>query len=114
MWGRGRAPSPNWVPQGTSASTSLRQEQLSDRDHYVHPEPVVYLTGEANEVPVYIDDIQCKALIYSGAWMSAITVSFAKQLGLHREQFGQMLNIEASGGGKVPELGYVEANLQIP
>ena len=84
----------------TSASASLRQQQLSERDQYMNPDPLVHLIGETNEVPVCIDSMQCKALIDSGTQMLTITVSFAKQLGLSIEQLGQILNIEATGGGE--------------
>ena len=64
--------------------------------------------------PVHNDGMQCKALKYSGAQMLTITVSFAKQFCLPIEQLSQILNFEATGGGRVPCLSYVEINLQIP
>ena len=46
--------------------------------------------------------------------MSAITKSFAKALELELKPLESVLDIEATGGGKVPYHGYVECRLNLP
>ena len=45
---------------------------------YHHSDPIGRLIGEVNEVTVLIDGVQTKALVDSGAQMSAMTDSFAQ------------------------------------
>ena len=66
--------------RGNAASTPLRQQQLSERDQYVKPDPLLCLNW-ANEAPVHNDGMECKALIDSETKMLTITVSLMKQLG---------------------------------
>ena len=54
------------------------------------------------------------ALVDSGAWLSTITIEFVKQLGLKIHQLDKILKIEATGGGDIPYMGYIEVNLKIP
>ena len=110
--GEGNLPTQPGTSRGTFASASSRQQQLSDRDDYINPDPLVCLTGGAIEAPVCIYGAQCKAIIGSRAQMLTITVSFIKQLGLHIEQLSQIFNTEACKGGKVPYLSYLEVNLE--
>ena len=46
--------------------------------------------------------------------MSAMTKSFAEALELDLKSLNSMLNIEGTGGGKVPYHGYVECRLNLP
>ena len=46
--------------------------------------------------------------------MSAITKSFAEALELELKPLESVLDIEATGGGKVPYHGYVECRLNLP
>ena len=75
---------------------------------------MVCLIGETNEAPGKVDGVECTALIDLEAQMSTITTSFAKHLGLQVQHHNHILNIEVTGGGFVPYLGYVETCLQIP
>ena len=54
------------------------------------------------------------ALIDTGACMSAITKSFAEALELELKSLKSVLDIEATGGGKIPYHGYVECRLNLP
>ena len=60
-----------------------------------------------------VDDVECLALVDSGAQLS-INIEFVKQLGLKIHQLDKILKIEATGGGDIPYMGYVEVNLKIP
>ena len=46
--------------------------------------------------------------------MSAMTDTFAQQLGLPIQQLGKILNLKATRAGEVPYSGYVEAELDLP
>ena len=46
--------------------------------------------------------------------MSAITKSFAEALELELKPLNSVLDIEGTGGGKVPYHGYVECRLNLP
>ena len=55
-----------------------------------------------------------KALINSGAQISAISKSMAKTLGLPIRKLEALLDIKGSAGSDVPYLGYTELRLDIP
>ena len=55
-----------------------------------------------------------KALINSGAQISAISKSMVKTLGLPIRKLEALLDIEGSAGSDVPYLGYTELRLGIP
>ena len=55
-----------------------------------------------------------RALTDSGSQLSAISWTWVKKLKLEPKQLQSILQIEGSGGLKVPYLGYVEVHLRIP
>ena len=63
-----------------------------------------------------VGDVECLALVDSGAQISTITIEFVKQLGLKIHQLDRILKFETTGGGDIPYTGYVdvEVNLKIP
>ena len=69
--------------------------------------------GESNEANVFIDNVPCKALVDSGAQLSTICASFVELLGLEVHPLTKLLDIEGTGGGKVPYKGYAEVNLKV-
>ena len=81
---------------------------------YHNPDPLVRLIGPANEGKVKIEGVETTALIDTGACMSAITKSFAEALELDFKSLDTILDIEGTGGGKVPYHGYVECRLNLP
>ena len=81
---------------------------------YHNPDPLVRLIGPANEGKVKIEGVETTALIDTGACMSAITKGFAEALELELKSLDSMLDIEGTGGGKVPYHGYVECRLNLP
>ena len=87
---------------------------LLQNDLYLNPDPLVWLTGEANKTEVKLDGQNFKALVDSGSMVSQITHSLAKALKLPVKQLQTLIPMEGSGGITVPYLGYVEANLNIP
>ena len=72
------------------------------------------LIGKANETKILVDDVECLALIHSGAQLSIINIEFVKQLELEIHQLDRILKTEATGGGDIPYMGYIELNLKIP
>ena len=81
---------------------------------YHNPDPLVRLIGTPNESRVEVEGVPITALIDSGANLSAITKSFAKELQLEIKGLQTILDIEPTGGGQVPYHGYVECKLKIP
>ena len=81
---------------------------------YHNPDPLVRLIGTPNESRVEVEGVPITALIDSGANLSAITKSFAEELQLEIKELQTILDIEPTGGGRVPYHGYVECKLKIP
>ena len=81
---------------------------------YHNPDPLVRLIGTPNESQVEVEGFHITALIDSGANLSAITKSFAEELQLEIKGLQTILDIEPTGGGRVPYHGYVECKLKIP
>ena len=81
---------------------------------YHNPDPLVRLIGPANEGKVKIEGVETTAPIDTGACMSAMTKSFAEALELELKSLNSMLDIEGTGGGKVPYHGNVECRLNLP
>ena len=61
-----------------------------------------------------MEGVETTALIDTGACMSAMTKSFAEALKLDLKSLDTILDIEGTGGGKVPYHGYVECRLNLP
>jgi len=74
----------------------------------------VRLIGEPNEAPVIIENSKVKGLVDSGAQISSISDKFAKLLELQVHSLETLLDLEPTGGGRVPYDGYVEVRMQIP
>ena len=92
----------------------LREGGYIPAPEYHNPDPLVRLIGPANEGKVKMEGVETTALIDTGACMSAITKSFAEALELELKPLESVLDIEATGGGKVPYHGYVECRLNLP
>ena len=104
--------------KGTESSTDQDETNLTIlklvRECYHSPYPIAHLIGQINQACTLVDDIECLALVDSGAQISTITVEFVKQLGLKIHQLDPVLKFETTGGGDIPYTGYVEVNLEIP
>ncbi len=65
---------------------------------YYNPDPLYRLIGRTNEAKLIINGHETTGLIDSGANISAISKSFAEELGLPFRQLKSLLEIEGSGG----------------
>ena len=81
---------------------------------YHNPDPLVRLIGPANESPAEVKGVKITSLVDSGACMSAMVKSFAEELQLEIKPLSTILDIESTGGGRVPYHGYVECRLKLP
>ena len=72
------------------------------------------LIGTANKTDVIIENQKVKGLIDSGAQISSISDTFASKLGLKVKQLDTLLDLEPTGGGRVPYDGYVELRMRVP
>ena len=91
---------------------SLRE--MFKMPEYHNPDPLVRLIGEANKAPAIVEGVPITSLVDSGACMSAMVKSFAKELQLEIKPLKTILDVEATGGGAVPYHGYVECRLKLP
>ena len=55
-----------------------------------------------NEAHIWIHNMECLALVDSGAQISTITTEFVKQLGLKIHQLDRILKFETTGEGAIP------------
>ena len=81
---------------------------------YHNPDPLYRLIGEPNETKIIVENETVKGLIDSGAQISSISDKFAEALNLEVKKLETLLDLEPTGGGRVPYDGYVEVRLQIP
>ena len=95
-----------------SAGGSLRG--MLKMPEYHNPDPLVRLIGDANEAPAIVEGVPITSLVDSGACMSAMVKSFAKELRLEIKPLKTILDIEGTGGGTVRYYGYVECHLKLP
>ena len=102
---------PSSGQQGGPNHLIIKQGSISK---FHNPDPLVRLIGEPNETYANVEGIKTKVLLDSGAQLSSITSTRARELGLEIKQLHTILDLEASGGGDVPYEGYVELNLDIP
>ena len=75
---------------------------------YHHPDPLVCVIGPANESPAEVEGVKITSLVDSHVCMSAMVKSLADELKLEIKPLSTILDIESTGGGRVPHHGYVE------
>ena len=87
---------------------------MSKGPQYHNPDPIAHLIGPTNEAEIVLEGICIPALIYTGANMTCINQWLANALKLPIKPLQTFLDIEGTGGGRVPYYGYVECRLGIP
>ena len=50
------------------------------RKEYRNPDPIAQLVGKANETHIIVNDVECLALLDTGAQISTIMMELVKQL----------------------------------
>ena len=91
-----------------------RKEFVNPEGSYLNPDAWSRLIGKSNTAPVFINGIECKALLDTGAHISFISKRFAKSKGLKIHPIEQLVNFQGANGLGIEYSGYVEINLQIP
>ena len=81
---------------------------------YHNLDPLLRLIGKANEANIIVEGQQFLAFIDSGAQLSTKLESLVQALKLPVQKLNTLIEDEASGGGIIPYVGYVEARLAIP
>ena len=81
---------------------------------YYNPDPLFRLIGPANKATVIVEGQRFLALIDSGAQLSTMSDSLVQALQLPVHKLNTLIEAEASRGGVIPYVGYVEARLAIP
>ena len=81
---------------------------------YHNPDPLAQLIGSTNETKIIPEGVQMKALINTGANMSCSNWWLAEKLQLPVQSLQTVLNIEGTGGTRVPYYGIVECQLRLP
>ena len=90
----------------------MQISQVVQRCH--NPDPLLRLIGPANEATIIVKGQRFLALIDSGAQLSTMLESLVQALKLPVHKLNTLIEAEASGGGVIPYVGYVEARLAIP
>ena len=98
----------------TRTKPKNKPELKTIHGHYHNPDPIARLIGIRNESLMIVEEDEYPGLLDSGAQMSTITISQAKNMGLKIQSLENMLDIEGGGGIAIPYIGYVEVQLQIP
>ena len=106
-------PDPNPKLTHIKAARKKGQQQVAPVP-FLNPDPIACLVGHSNEAPVIIDGQEVTSLIDLEAQVLSISAQFCKELTLHIQPQGQLLELEGMGGAAIPYLRYVEVNLQIP
>ena len=76
---------------------------------YHNPHLLLRLIRPANEAIIIVEGQEYPALIDSGAQLSTMSESLVQALELPIHKLHTLIEAEASGGGAVPYIGYVEA-----
>ena len=83
-------------------------------DRYHSPDPLLRLTGLANEATIIVEEQRFPALIDSGAQLSTMSELLEQVLKLPIHKLYTLIEAEVSEGGTIPYIGYVEARLKMP
>ena len=73
-----------------------------------NPDPLARLIGPTNETVIILEGVKMKALIDTGANMLCINQWLVEKLQLPVQSLQTILNIEGTGGARVPYYGIVE------
>ena len=101
-------------PKSNPKVTVEKNGILEGGREYYNPDPLYRLIGPANKTEVNVEGVGMKALINSGAQISAISKSMAKTLGLPIRKLEALLDIQGSAGSDIQYLGYTELRLDNP
>ena len=71
---------------------------------FLNPDHIAHLVGHSNEAPVVIDGQKITAFIDLGAQVLSISAQFCKELTLHIQLLGWLLELEVMGGAAIPYL----------
>ena len=98
--------------QPISSTIDMQISELVQKYH--NPDPLLRLIGPANEATIIVEGQMFLALIDSRAQLSTMSESLVQALRLPIHKLNTLIEAEASGGGIVPYVGYVEARLATP
>lgn len=94
---------------------SLTREEYSNPESmYKNPDAWSRLIGKSNIAPVYLNGINCTALLDTGSQISFISKRFAKAKGFKIHPISKLVNFKGANGLGIEYSGFVEVNLQIP
>ena len=98
--------------QPISSTVDIQMSQVVQKYHY--PDPLLRLIGLANETTVVVEGQRFLVLFDSGAQLSMMLESLVQALKLPVHMLNTLIEAEASGGGIIPHVGYIEDRLAIP
>ena len=98
--------------QPISSTVDVPISQVVQKYHNL--DPLLRLIGPANETTIVVEGQRFLVLIDSGAQLSTMSESLAQALKLPVHKLNTLIEAEASGGGIISYVGYVEARLAIP
>ena len=112
-----------WVhsPMGADQSTPINNNAEGTlggggipKSRYHNLDPLAWLIGPTNETEIILQGVKMKALIDTGANMSCVNKWLVEKLRLPVQSLQTILNIEGTGGVRVPYYGIVECQLGLP
>ena len=81
---------------------------------YHNLDPLLRLIGPANEATIIVKGQRLLVLIDSRAQLSMMSELLVQALKLPVHKLNTLIEAEASGGGIIPHVGYMEANIALP
>ena len=112
-----------WVhsPMGADQSTPINNNAEgtlggggTPKSRYHNRDPLARLIGPTNETEIILEGVKMKALIDTGANMSCVNKWLVEKLQLPVQSLQTILNIEGTGGVRVPYYGIVQCQLGLP
>ena len=91
-----------------------RQQFANPESKYYNPDAWSRLIGKSKVVITYIDGIEVKTLLDTGAQISFMSEEYAKKRGFKIQPLEKLVNFIGANGLAIEYSGYVEVNLQLP
>ena len=100
------------LPATRLLNENMKISQVVQRYH--NPDPLLRLIGPATEATIIVVGQRLLALIDSGVQLSMMLESLVQALVLPVHKLNTLIEAEASGGGIIPYVYYIQARLAIP
>ena len=90
------------------------QQFANPESKFYNPDAWSRLIGKSIVVITYIDGLEVKTLLDTGAQISLMSEEYAKKRGFKIQPLEKLVNFTGANGLAIEHSGYVEVNLQLP